>query len=220
MRRIARKGLVTAMATGGVLAAAAGYAHADSGAQGAAVGSPGLLSGNAVQALVHVPVNVCGNAVSVAGLLNPVAGNDCTNSGGSGPGTPGGSSARGEAEGSPGVASGNSVQLPVDVPVNVTGNTVNVVGVGNEAAGNSSSNGSPEQPESRMPEPPKTAPKPPKVTPEPAGRAPRAVRPQTVESLARTGSDGDMLGFFVPASAGLLLGGGLLYRRFRPGRLS
>ena len=38
---------------------------------------------------------------------------------------------------SPGVLSGNTVQVPVDVPVNVCGNTVNVVGLLNPAVGNS-----------------------------------------------------------------------------------
>ncbi|RPK87020.1 chaplin family protein [Streptomyces sp. ADI98-10] len=37
---------------------------------------------------------------------------------------------------SPGVASGNLVQVPVAVPVNVVGNTVNVVGLLNPAFGN------------------------------------------------------------------------------------
>ncbi|MFJ8144721.1 chaplin ChpD [Streptomyces sp. NPDC096094] len=54
-------------------------AFADAGAEGAAVGSPGVLSGNVVQVPVHVPVNVCGNTVNVVGLLNPAFGNVCVN---------------------------------------------------------------------------------------------------------------------------------------------
>ncbi|MFI7388387.1 chaplin [Streptomyces sp. NPDC049813] len=54
-------------------------AFADSGAQGAAVGSPGVISGNNVQAPIHIPVNVCGNTVDVIGLLNPAFGNTCAN---------------------------------------------------------------------------------------------------------------------------------------------
>ena len=50
-------------------------AFADSGAQGAAVHSPGVLSGNVVQVPVHVPVNVVGNTVNVIGALNPAFGN-------------------------------------------------------------------------------------------------------------------------------------------------
>ncbi|MFJ4712663.1 chaplin [Streptomyces sp. NPDC088785] len=47
------------------------------------------------------------------------------------------SGAQGAAVGSPGVASGNAVQVPVHVPVNVCGNTVNVIGLLNPAFGNS-----------------------------------------------------------------------------------
>jgi LPXTG-motif cell wall-anchored protein len=78
MNGLARKGLVSAMVAGGVLASA-GYAQADSAASGDASGSPGILSGNSVQVPVHVPVNVCGNTVDVAGALNPAFGDDCAN---------------------------------------------------------------------------------------------------------------------------------------------
>ncbi|MEV4948443.1 chaplin ChpH [Streptomyces sp. NPDC053755] len=74
-----KKVVAAAAATGGLVLAGAGMAVADSGAQGAAIGSPGLLSGNVVQVPVHVPVNVCGNTVSVIGLLNPAFGNTCVN---------------------------------------------------------------------------------------------------------------------------------------------
>ncbi|GAB2855822.1 chaplin ChpH [Streptomyces deserti] len=74
-----KKVVAAAAATGGLVLAGAGLAVADSGAQGAAAHSPGVLSGNVVQAPVHVPVNVCGNTVSVIGLLNPAFGNSCIN---------------------------------------------------------------------------------------------------------------------------------------------
>ena len=74
-----KKVVAAAVATGGLVLAGAGMAAADAGAQGAAVKSPGVLSGNVVQAPVHVPVNACGNTVSVIGLLNPTFGNTCTN---------------------------------------------------------------------------------------------------------------------------------------------
>lgn len=54
-------------------------AFADAGAEGAAIGSPGVLSGNLVQVPVHIPLNVCGNTVDVIGLLNPAFGNTCVN---------------------------------------------------------------------------------------------------------------------------------------------
>ncbi|MEE1797152.1 chaplin [Streptomyces sp. NPDC101062] len=58
---------------------AAAPAMADAGAEGIAVGSPGVLSGNVVQIPVHVPVNVCGNSIDVIGILNPAFGNVCVN---------------------------------------------------------------------------------------------------------------------------------------------
>ncbi|POX39036.1 chaplin [Streptomyces sp. Ru73] len=74
-----KKIVAAAAAAGGLVLAGAGLAAADSGAQGAAVHSPGVLSGNVVQVPVHVPVNACGNTVSVIGLLNPAFGNTCVN---------------------------------------------------------------------------------------------------------------------------------------------
>lgn len=42
----------------------------------------------------------------------------------------------GSAAQSPGIGSGNVVQIPVNAPVNACGNTVSVVGLLNPAAGN------------------------------------------------------------------------------------
>ncbi|MBP0453282.1 chaplin [Kitasatospora sp. RG8] len=165
MRNVAKKGLLTAVATGSVLASTAGYAYAGAEAQGVAAGSPGVASGNSVQVPVEVPINACGNTVDVVGALNPAYGNHCANASGgghpaggghgssgssaSGSSAPGssasgssasGSSASGTAAGSPGAVSGNSIQAPVHVPVNACGNSVDVVGVGNPAFGNACGN--------------------------------------------------------------------------------
>ena len=78
MSRIAKVAAV-ALGTSAVVVSGAGLAMADAGAQAAAVGSPGVLSGNVVQAPIHVPVNVCGNTISIVGLLNPAFGNTCAN---------------------------------------------------------------------------------------------------------------------------------------------
>jgi hypothetical protein len=74
-----KKVVAAAAITGGLVMAGAGLAVADSGANGVAVGSPGVGSGNVIQVPVHVPVNVCGNTVSVIGVLNPALGNVCIN---------------------------------------------------------------------------------------------------------------------------------------------
>ncbi|RKN38208.1 chaplin [Streptomyces hoynatensis] len=71
--------VAVAAATSGLVLAGAGLAMADSNAGGAAVGSPGVLSGNVIQVPVHVPVNVCGNTINIIGLLNPAFGNTCIN---------------------------------------------------------------------------------------------------------------------------------------------
>lgn len=253
MRQIRRSGLATLMVTSGAIALSTGAAHADSGAQGAAVGSPGVVSGNTVQLPVHVPVNVCGNTVNVVGVLNPASGNSCANrsagqdgygseDGGSGshkdlPSSPrggeqdgsngggsnggsngGGSSADGRAEGSPGVISGNGIQLPVHLPVNLSGNSVNVVGIGNPVTGNTSVNG-PLQPGTPGEQPKPQVPG--KATPPPDADADddeTVPGPRTSSvSLASTGSS-ELIGYAVPASAALLLGGALLYRRSRRSR--
>ncbi|MFD3544962.1 chaplin family protein [Streptomyces sp. NPDC058655] len=224
------------MVAGGGLAVASvgGLAYADADATGQAERSPGLLSGNLVQLPVNVPVDACGNTVNVVGVLNPAAGNRCTNqaSGGGGrsssgpaqsssttakPGPGGGAVARGSVKDSPGVLSGNGLQLPVDLPLNVSGNAVNVVGVGNPSFGNSSVNG--EKPTGGKPvqppvvEQPVTRPATPSVPPVPSVKPDAQAPARPGEALAHTGADA--IGYLVPAGGAMLLGGVLLYRRFR-----
>ncbi|MEV5611041.1 chaplin [Streptomyces sp. NPDC052225] len=72
------------LATAGLAAgAASGAAFADGGdgamAEGAAVKSPGVASGNVGQIPVHVPVNVSGNTVNGIAGLNPAFGNTAVN---------------------------------------------------------------------------------------------------------------------------------------------
>ncbi|MER6219501.1 chaplin [Streptomyces sp. 900105755] len=52
-----------------------------------------------------------------------------------------GADATGTASKSPGVLSGNVVEVPVDIPVNVCGDSVDVIGVLNPAAANACTNG-------------------------------------------------------------------------------
>lgn len=54
-------------------------AFADSEAGAVAAHSPGVLSGNAIQAPIDIPVNVCGNTFNAPGFLNPTFGNVCVN---------------------------------------------------------------------------------------------------------------------------------------------
>ncbi|WP_405820622.1 chaplin [Streptomyces sp. NBC_00838] len=305
MRELIGKGLLTAAAASSVLTMSGGYAQAtDSGAT--AAGSPGLLSGNSVQAPVEIPVNVCGNTVNPVGVGNPAFGNGCGNSSGahaapkphqappkqhdgpraepaahgahgqaphSGPrrtdhgdqagSTHGGhqghgsgsspkghgrhaapashaghsgSSASGAAQNSPGLLSGNLVQAPLDIPLNVCGNSVDLVGVLNPAFGNSCANGvdgktpeAPVLPPTPVDPPDPTDPRDPSKPPgdrnvEPPNvpvphnpQHPRDVQEAgAFDQLARTGADMNLLAG-AAVSAGLLLGGGILYRRNRPG---
>ena len=78
MSRIA-KGLALTSVAAAAVAGTAGIAAADSDAHGAAAHSPGVLSGNVLQAPIHVPVNVVGNTINVIGLLNPAFGNTAVN---------------------------------------------------------------------------------------------------------------------------------------------
>ena len=127
--------------------------------------------------------------------------------------------AHGNAVGSPGVLSGNQVQVPVHIPVNACGNTVDVVGALNPAFGNKCSNDKPlphpkahhravvkeHKPEQRHIKTPMHHRA--QAAPVVAPKAP--ARPQ----LAHTG--GAETGMAIAASAGLLVGGTLLFRRGR-----
>ena len=169
----------------------------------------------------------------------------------------GGSQAGGHASDSPGVGSGNHVQVPVDVPVNVCGNSVNVGGIGNAVTGNdcaerdgrrSRADAPRPATDPRQPTPGKPGSRGTRVSPAlrapgqpgtpghpghpatPAGRAEpdldrlRARRttrarspspsPRVSSSSPQTGSELP-LGAILPAGAGALLGGAVLYRRAR-----
>jgi hypothetical protein len=133
-----KRRVVLGISTGGLLVGGLGMgvAQADAAAAGGAAGSPGLLSGNLVQIPINAPVNVCGNSISVIGILDTAAGNTCVNSGSNG------ASAHGGATDSPGAGSGNLVQIPINAPVNLCGNSASGVGVGDSAVDNTCSNGS------------------------------------------------------------------------------
>lgn len=74
-----RRALVLTCAAGALVLGGAGVASADATANGAAIGSPGILSGNVIQIPIHIPINICGNSVNVVGIANPAFGNTCVN---------------------------------------------------------------------------------------------------------------------------------------------
>ncbi|MFG3128624.1 LAXTG-anchored chaplin ChpA [Streptomyces tendae] len=254
MRQTLSRGMVAAAAATGILSLCGSPALADSHADGAATNSPGAVSGNALQIPVDVPVNACGNTVDVIAALNPAFGNECENTsdeqtdgnghgGGYGEDTSasssasssGGSHADGATEGSPGVGSGNNAQVPVDVPVNLCGNTVDVIAALNPVFGNKCENEAEEPPGygEEEPPPPTTPPgygeeEPPPPTheepPPPSGEeeppppseeehTPPAPQTEQPPVLAETGSEGTLGA--AAAGAVLIAGGAILYRRGR-----
>ncbi|MEU9256128.1 chaplin [Streptomyces sp. NPDC048270] len=78
MSRVLKSAALALTAAAAVLGAGSA-ANADAGAQGVAAYSPGVGSGNLIQIPIHIPVNACGNSISVIGLLNPAFGNTCVN---------------------------------------------------------------------------------------------------------------------------------------------
>ncbi|MFI0895105.1 chaplin [Streptomyces sp. NPDC020983] len=191
-RQILNRGLLTVAAASSILAVTGGYAHADSAAQGgqnAPRHSADDLSQQdegATSPSSAAPSHT--DAAAIAAAANEAA-------------TGGGATAQGDAEGSPGVLSGNSVSVPVDVPVNACGNSVDVVGLLNPSFGNSCANGTPAQ---QVVPPQRT--QPPAVTPQ-------APAPEVHTQLAETGSSGGVTGAAAGAGAILLLGGTMVYRR-------
>ncbi|MFI7388386.1 chaplin [Streptomyces sp. NPDC049813] len=284
MRQALRIGVVAAAAATGFLSVPGAGAAVMSGAQEQTGGSPGVLSGNSVEAPVSVPVNVCGNSVDAVGALNPATGDHCAAKDASAVTSPDGGHARAASgygdpdsttatsahdgddgngdepggygddapahpteprtphsasstSGSSGVLSGNSVQAPVDLGLNLCGNTVDVIGVGNPVFGNScaSEGGSTagpthphgERPPARPDEPgtppsDRALPVPGSDSQVEAAGLPRSVpageaavdteAPVAHEQLASTGVDERILAA-AATGAGLLLGGGILYRR-------
>ncbi|MEV5877298.1 chaplin [Streptomyces sp. NPDC052101] len=72
-----RAAITAIVLTAAGVVACTGTAVADADANGAAVGSPGVISGNAIQAPIHLPINLCGNSIDIVALLNPTFGNTC-----------------------------------------------------------------------------------------------------------------------------------------------
>ncbi|PRY27159.1 chaplin family protein [Pseudosporangium ferrugineum] len=93
-------------------------------------GNIGVLNGTQVLVPITVPVNVVGNAVSVLGVANAAgAGVNKTESGK----TEGGKVDQ-DSHDNVGVLNGTQVAAPIDVPVNVCGNSLAILGLSNAQA--------------------------------------------------------------------------------------
>jgi hypothetical protein len=79
MSRIAKLAAIAAGASAVVLSGT-GLAMADAGAKGAAVDSPGIVSGDVVEAPIDAQADVCGDEANVIAAANPSSDNVCLNS--------------------------------------------------------------------------------------------------------------------------------------------
>jgi len=119
-----RRSLQVGIVSAGIVLAGAAAAHADSDLT--SIGNLGILNGNQAYAPVQVPVDVCGNAAGVLG--NGQA--SCK----------GGSSANlkslpdATSIGNAGILNGNQAIVPVQVPVDVSGNALGVLGNGSASS--------------------------------------------------------------------------------------
>ncbi|MFF9120913.1 chaplin family protein [Streptomyces massasporeus] len=195
-------------------------------AGGHATDSPGVGSGNHVQAPVHVPVNVCGNSVDVIGVGNPSTGNDCSNGGGHHGTPPGGGHETPGQPGNPGQPGDPGTPGNPGDP-GTPGNPGDPGTPGNPGdpgtPGNPGDPGTPGNPgnpgEPGGPGTPGTPPSTGGETPggsshgnKPGGQF--VTQPDGDAQLASTGSDLP-LGLALPAGAGALLAGAILYRKAR-----
>jgi hypothetical protein len=94
----------------------------------------GVLNGTQIYSPIDIPINLCGNALSLLGEANAQAA--CTN--GTGNHTESGSQTSSDNNG---IANGTQVYAPISLPVNLAGNSVGVLGEGNAAAAASNESG-------------------------------------------------------------------------------
>jgi hypothetical protein len=92
----------------------------------------GILNGNQIYVPVQVPINICGNGVGVLGVGAGISG-ACIN--GAAQDVDHEESARTEdtlqaSSDNDGILNGNQIYVPIQVPINICGNGVGVLGVG------------------------------------------------------------------------------------------
>ncbi|NGO07257.1 chaplin [Streptomyces sp. HC44] len=71
--------MFAAAAATGILSLYGSPALADTDATAVAEDSPGLVSGNTLQVPIEVPVNLCGNTVTLIAAIDHAIGNSCAN---------------------------------------------------------------------------------------------------------------------------------------------
>ncbi|PAZ15373.1 hypothetical protein CLM62_14400 [Streptomyces sp. SA15] len=194
MRQTLSRGVFAAAAATGILSLYGSPAFADTDTTAVTKDSGGVLSGNIVQVPIKVPVQVCGNSISVVEVLGRAYGNLCVNDSNDSNGSYG-DDGYGKKEDTP----------PAPPKVRKTPPPAEKV----------------TPPPTRISEThrPKTPPtrtsdeKPPATHPEKPVEKPAGAPPQ----LAETGSDtsSEALAAASAASAVLIAGGALMYRRGR-----
>lgn len=132
MHAFVKKGLLLSAATGALVlgGAAAASAATSATADGLTADSPGALSGNTVQVPADVPIQVCGVTVAAVAAATSADDNTCIDDGTSA------AAAHGTATGSPGVLSGNVLQVVLNAPIQACGDAVGVAAYGTRADGN------------------------------------------------------------------------------------
>ncbi|MEU7056157.1 chaplin family protein [Streptomyces sp. NPDC046197] len=198
MRQTLSRGVfVAAAAATGILSLSCSSAIADTDATGGTSGSHGLLAGNAVQAPADVPANLCGNTVTAGAVLNDAFGNSCV----------------GDACDT--ATDETSQSSTSDLGYGTSDTVLGTQAAGTKATGcqapPATSVTTPRTPPTRVSKPPRktTPPKRSRKTPPPA----RHVELNEPPQLAQTG-DKAMLATSA-ASAALITGGMMLYRRGR-----
>jgi hypothetical protein len=124
MKSWVRKTLSVGVLAAGALLFAPGAAHADVHAD--THDNNGFLNGTQLVAPINIPLNIVGNAIGVAGEANAAGAVQNRTEGAWGPSV--------TTHDNNGIANGTQAYLPINVPVNVVGNSLAVLGAA-QAAG-------------------------------------------------------------------------------------
>ncbi|MGI5246355.1 chaplin family protein [Dactylosporangium sp. CA-139066] len=126
MKTWVRKSLNVGVLSAGFLLVSGGVAHASDWTTGY---NAGLLNGNQFDTTLQVPVNVCGNSIAVLGFANAHCGGGATAvKTESASATESATTEDWTTGYNAGVANGNQLDTTLQVPVNVSGNAVSVLG--------------------------------------------------------------------------------------------